>query len=154
MNNTPKSTLGTSMPATGGSILKQRNPSGIHIQDTNLFFANVPFEELKKCCNNFNNQIGKGGFGEVYKGRRNCNDIAVKRIRGDKRMNKESYLRIINQFIVELQSMHTFPAENILLLLAYSFTEDLSTEPCLVYQVSFIFPMVWANTYEYLALTA
>ena len=45
----------------------------------------------------------------------------------DKRMNKESYLRIINQFIVELQSMHTFPAENILLLLAYSFTEDLST---------------------------
>jgi len=30
--------------------------------------------------------------------------------------------------------MHTFPAENILLLLAYSFTEDLSTEPCLVYQ--------------------
>jgi len=134
LNNTPKSTLGTSMPATGGSILKQRNPSGIHIQDTNLFFANVPFEELKKCCNNFNNKIGQGGFGAVYKGRRNCNDIAVKRIRGDKRMNKESYLRIINQFIVELQSMHTFPAENILLLLAYSFTEDLSTEPCLVYQ--------------------
>ena len=133
------------MPATGGSILKQRNPSGIHIQDTNLFFANVPFEELRKCCNNFNNQIGKGGFGEVYKGRRNCNDIAVKRIRGDKRMNKESYLRIINQFIVELQSMHTFPAENILLLLAYSFTEDLSTEPCLVYQVSFMYPMIRQN---------
>ena len=133
------------MPATGGSILKQRNPSGIHIQDTNLFFANVPFEELRKCCNNFNNQIGKGGFGEVYKGQRNCNDIAVKRIRGDKRMNKESYLRIINQFIVELQSMHTFPAENILLLLAYSFTEDLSTEPCLVYQVSFMYPMIRQN---------
>ena len=129
---------------TGGSILKQRNPSGIHIQDTNLFFANVPFEELKKCCNNFNNKIGQGGFGAVYKGRRNCNDIAVKRIRGDKRMNKESYLRIINQFIVELQSMHTFPAENILLLLAYSFTEDLSTEPCLVYQVSFMYP-IWQN---------
>ena len=63
----------------------------------------------------------------------------------DKRMNKESYLRIINQFIVELQSMHTFPAENILLLLAYSFTEDLSTEPCLVYQVSFMYPMIWQN---------
>ena len=94
------------MPTTGASVLKQRNPSGIHIPD-HLFFANVPFEELKKCCNNFNNQIGKGGFGEVYKGRRNCNDIAVKRIRGDKRMNKESYLRIINQFIVECQSFTT-----------------------------------------------
>ena len=108
----------------------------IGINRANL--SNVPFEELKICCNNFDTQIGKGGFAEVYKGQRNCNDIAVKRIRGDKRMNKESYLRIINQFIVELQSMHTFPAENILLLLCYSFTEDLSTEPCLVYQVSFI----------------
>ena len=58
------------MPATGGSILKQRNPSGIHIQDTNLFFANVPFEELYKACKGFHisQQIGKGGFGEVYKG--------------------------------------------------------------------------------------
>ena len=111
------------------------------INRTNL--SNVPFEELKRSCNNFDTLIGRGGFGEVYKGQRNCNDIAVKRIRGDKRMNKESYLRIINQFIVELQSMHTFPAENILLLLAYSFTEDLSTEPCLVYQVSFIYPMIW-----------
>jgi serine/threonine protein kinase len=102
--------------------------------------SNVPFEELKRCCNNFNpdTQIGRGGFGEVYKGQRNCNDIAVKRIRGDKRMNKESYRGIINQFISELKNMHSFPAENILLLLCYSFTKDLSTEPCLVYQVSFI----------------
>ena len=127
------------MPTTGASVLKQRNPSGIHIPD-HLFFANVPFEELKKCCNDFDfkNQIGKGGFTEVYKGRRNGNDIAVKRVRGDKRIHKETYLRIINQFIFELQAMHTFPAENILWLLAYSFTEDLSTEPCLVYKVSSI----------------
>ena len=122
----------------GGNVLKQRNPSEIQIQDTNLFVSNVPFEELKKCCNDFNDQIGKGGFTEVYKGRRNGNDIAVKRIRRDLRINEESYLRIINQFIVELQAVHTFPAENILLLLAYSFTEDLSTQPCLVYQVSSI----------------
>ena len=100
--------------------------------------SNVPFEELKRSCNNFDTLIGRGGFGEVYKGQRNCNDIAVKLIRGDKRMNKESYRRIINQFISELQKMHSFPAENILLLLCYSFTPDLSTEPCLVYQVSFI----------------
>ena len=64
--------------------------------------------------------------------------IAVKRIRSDKRMDQDCYLRIINQFIVELQAMHTFPGENILLLLYYSFSEDLSTEPCLVYQVSWI----------------
>ena len=108
----------------------------IGINRANL--SNVPFEELKICCNNFDTQIGKGGFAEVYKGQRNCNDIAVKRIRGDRRMNKESYCRIINQFIAELQNMHAFPAENILLLLCYSFTEDLSTDPCLVYNVSFI----------------
>ena len=82
----------------------------------------------------YSNQIGKGGFGEVYKGRRNHQDIAVKRIRSDKRLDQDTYLRIINQFIVELQAMHTFPAENILLLLYYSYSEDLSTEPCLVYQ--------------------
>ena len=134
MNNTPRS-LGTS--TTGGSVLKQRNPSGIHIQDMNL--PNVPFEELRACCNNFNHQLGKGGFGEVYKGRRNCNDIAVKRIRKDKRVKMdEKYLKIIDQFIVELQAMHTYPAENILQLLCYSFTEDLSTDPCLVYQASLV----------------
>merc|ERR1711971_819403 len=141
-NNAPRTTSinntqGTSMqPSSFGSILKQRNPSGIHMPDTDMFFANVPFEELYKACKGFHisQQIGKGGFGEVYKGRRNHQDIAVKRIRSDKRMDHDCYLRIINQFIVELQAMHTFPGENILLLLYYSFTEDLSTEPCLVYQ--------------------
>jgi len=141
-NNAPRTTSvnnthGTCMqPSSFGSVLKQRNPSGIHMPDTDMFFANVPFEELKKACKGFHisQQIGKGGFGEVYKGRRNHQDIAVKRIRSDKRMDQDCYLRIINQFIVELQAMHTFPGENILLLLYYSFSEDLSTEPCLVYQ--------------------
>ena len=105
--------------------------------DTELFFTNVPFEELKKDCNGWSYEIGKGGFGEVYRGRRNYQDIAVKSIRRDKIVDKESYQKIIDQFIVELQSMHYYPSENILLLLCYSYTEDLSTEPCLVYQVSF-----------------
>ena len=133
----PRSSLGTT--GSVGSVLKQRNPSGIRLPDTELFFTNIPFEELKKDCNGFHhsNQIGRGGFGEVYKGRRNYQDIAVKRIRSDKRMDKGSYQKIINQFIVELQAMHTYPGENILLLLGYSYTDDLSTEPCLVYQVSY-----------------
>ena len=125
------------MPASVGSVLKQRNPSGIRMPDTELFFTNVPFEELKKDCNGWSYEIGKGGFGEVYRGRRNYQDIAVKSIRRDKIVDKESYQKIIDQFIVELQSMHYYPSENILLLLCYSYTEDLSTEPCLVYQVSF-----------------
>ena len=64
-------------PSSFGSVLKQRNPSGIHMPDTDMFFANVPFEELKKACKGFHisQQIGKGGFGEVYKGRRNHQDI-------------------------------------------------------------------------------
>ena len=126
------------MPASVGSVLKQRNPSGIRMPDTELFFTNVPFEELKKDCNGFHpsNIIGRGGFGEVYKGRRNYQDIAVKRIRRDKRIDNEYYQKVIDQFIVELQAMHYYPSENILLLLCYSYTADLSTEPCLVYQVS------------------
>ena len=38
----PRSSLGTT--GSVGSVLKQRNPSGIRLPDTELFFTNIPFE--------------------------------------------------------------------------------------------------------------
>jgi hypothetical protein len=32
------------------------------------------------------------------------------------------------------QALHTFPAENVLPLMAYHFVDTMETDPCLVYQ--------------------
>lgn len=130
--------IGSSLPSSIPSMIRLRNPSGLPKQCSEVFLQNVPFEELKEACDGFNiqNVIGRGGFGEVYTGRRHNQNIAVKRIRKDKRlMNDPQYTRVVNQFITELRAMHTFPGEHILPLLYYSFSDDLSTEPCLVYQL-------------------
>ena len=44
------------------------------------------------------------------------------------------FQKFIQQFWTELTALHQHPAENILLLMCASYSEDLSTEPCLVYQ--------------------
>jgi len=73
----------------------------------------------------------------VFRGRLNGQDVAVKRILEEKRfqVGEDAYQHIINQFIIELQTMHSYPAENILPLLAISFDPAFLTEPCLVYQL-------------------
>ncbi len=90
------------------------------------------------CCGNFDRKqlLGHGGFGEVYRGRLNDQDVAVKRILEEKRwqIDSEVYQRNVNQAITELQTMHSYRAENILTLLAISFDPTLVTDPCLVYQ--------------------
>lgn len=130
--------IGSSLPSSIPSMIRDRNPSGLPRQCSEVFLQNVPFEELKEACDDFSiqNVIGRGGFGEVYSGRRHNQNIAVKRIRKDKRLMEDpQYLRVVNQFITELRAMHTFPGEHILPLLYYSFSDDFSTEPCLVYQL-------------------
>ena len=105
--------------------------------------ATISFEELKKCCNNFTKRLGSGGFGEVYYGKLHCQEIAVKKIKPDTHLhllkndpnyNYKNWEKFIHQFSAELISMHTYPARNILRLMCVSFSEDLSTEPCLVYE--------------------
>ena len=98
----------------------------------------VPFEELRECCNGWSDRLGAGGFGEVYKGVRHCQNIAVKKFKKEKHLKLKNsdpkYQQFIDQFKTELRAMHQFPAENILRLMCVSFSEDLSTEPCLVYE--------------------
>ena len=52
-----------------------------------IMLKNVDLRELAEACNDFHisNQIGKGGFGVVYRGRWNGQDIAVKRIKDERR---------------------------------------------------------------------
>ena len=52
-----------------------------------LMLINISLRELSHACNDFHisNQIGRGGFGEVYRGRWNGQDIAVKRIKDERR---------------------------------------------------------------------
>ena len=52
-----------------------------------IMLKNVDVRELAKACNGFHisNQIGKGGFGVVYRGRWNGQDIAVKRIKDERK---------------------------------------------------------------------
>ena len=52
-----------------------------------IMLKNLDVSELAKACNDFHisTQIGKGGFGVVYRGRWNGQDIAVKRIKDDRK---------------------------------------------------------------------
>ena len=67
---------------------RRRNPServSMRESTRRFLLRNVDFAELEMACNGWSDILGKGGFGEVYKGRWNGQDIAVKRLRNDKR---------------------------------------------------------------------
>ena len=49
-----------------------------------FMLRNVSFGEVQKACDGWTKPLGSGGFGDVYKGVWNGQDIAVKRLRSDK----------------------------------------------------------------------
>ena len=104
-----------------------------------IMLRNIDFRELKSACQDFDpekTRIGRGGFGEVFRGRWNGQDVAVKRILEEKRrsVGNDAFKKCVQQTIVELEMLIKFPAENILPLLAYSFDASFQSDPCLVYQ--------------------
>lgn len=108
--------------------------------DSEFMLKNIKFQDLEQACHGFRREpgilIGRGGFGEVFRGRWNGQDVAVKRILEEKRklIGDAAFQKCVNQAITELQTLHKYPAENILPLLAYSFSRQSPTDPCLVYQ--------------------
>ena len=101
---------------------------------TNFFFFFFFFRFSQK-EDNQHNFLGKGGFGEVYKGVWQGQEIAVKKLRKEKLYAPDGTIsNYINTFITELKVMHQFPADNILRLMGFSYSEDMTTDPCLVYQ--------------------
>ena len=75
-------------------------------RDPNKTFLlrNVPFSEIEEACHKWSDILGVGGFGEVYKGTWNGQNVAVKRLRNDKRPNdmkgtcrSESHIYSINK---------------------------------------------------------
>lgn len=73
----------------GESTLKKRmlEEGKVRCQNQDIMLKNVSLRELSDACNDFHisSQIGKGGFGVVYRGRWNGQDIAVKRIKDERR---------------------------------------------------------------------
>ena len=60
---------------------------------------NVDFQEIEHSCNGWRDPLGAGGFGEVFKGVWNGQNIAVKRLRNDKRPGDiKGYITILIQF--------------------------------------------------------
>jgi len=99
----------------------------------------ISFEEVKKCCNDFNKKLGSGGFGDVYYGKLDCTEVAVKKIKRELCAfvkNDPNYVEAWNKWIATFtkELEHTYPHKNIVTLMCVSFSEDLSTEPCLVYE--------------------
>ena len=100
--------------------------SGVPISDWGL--QNLSLNEVKVACNNFHSDgiLGRGGFGEVYRGTMNGQEIAVKRILEDKwrQIGREESNKLLNDFITELVVMHTHPAENILPIMAVRYIQS------------------------------
>ena len=65
----------------------RRSSERILHRDPNKTFLlrNVPFSEIEEACHRWSDILGVGGFGEVYKGTWNGQNVAVKRLRNDKR---------------------------------------------------------------------
>ena len=124
--------------STTSETSRVRQRSGVPVSDSNVMLVKIGFEQLKAACGGFarSNIIGKGGFGEVYRGKWNGQDVAVKRILEEKRkkVSKDAFEKCVNQAITELHALHNYPAENILPLMAFSFNLTFETDPCLVYQ--------------------
>ena len=81
----------------------RRSSERILHRDPNKTFLlrNVPFSEIEEACHSWSDILGVGGFGEVYKGTWNGQNVAVKRLRNDKRPNdmkgKNDFLQIFKR---------------------------------------------------------
>ncbi|XP_055614661.1 serine/threonine-protein kinase pelle [Uranotaenia lowii] len=89
------------------------------------------YEDLKAATDNWNaaNELGRGGFGVVYKGYFKQTWMAIKKIKG---INTESARTELRQSFNELKYLNACRHENVVPLFGCS--TDVATEPCLVYQ--------------------
>jgi len=95
----------------------------------------VSDKELAEACDNWNinTRIGKGGYGEVYRGVWKYQDVAVKRIRKMESrtpQDEEHFQHSIKQCWKEINYLNRLRSEYIVPILAHS----VSGEPCIVYQ--------------------
>jgi len=95
----------------------------------------VSDKELAEACDNWNieNRIGKGGYGEVYRGVWKYQDVAVKRIRKMEHLtpqDEEHFQHSIKQCWKEINYLNRLRSEYIVPILAHS----ASGEPCIAYQ--------------------
>ncbi|MFS7917970.1 putative protein kinase RLK-Pelle-CrRLK1L-1 family [Helianthus anomalus] len=88
----------------------------------------IPFEDVRLATKNFNNQIGQGAFGKVFKGEilraNGPTPIAVKR-------NDKSNGQGEKEFLTEVEILFEYNHENIIGLLGYC---DEDNEKILVYE--------------------
>ena len=80
---------GTNLTIADSTFKKRILEEGkVSSPNPDIMLKNVDVRELSEACNDFHisNQIGKGGFGVVYRGRWNGQDIAVKRIKDERRI--------------------------------------------------------------------
>ncbi|KAJ4789088.1 Leucine-rich repeat protein kinase family protein [Rhynchospora pubera] len=94
------------------------NPKGYAVfkagrQELNINKKSFSFAELKRVTNNFREQIGVGGFGQIFKGRLdNGIEVAVK-------VRSESSSQGIQQFLNEVESLSRIHHKNLLSLIGY-----------------------------------
>ncbi|CAG4967397.1 unnamed protein product [Parnassius apollo] len=113
--------------STNNTSTNDTKPSGLDDELIKKISAipMVDYEELKIATNNWsdNNLLGRGGFGQVYKGVWKLSAVAVKRLRNnDGRSNKE---------LIGEMCLNQYRHDNILPLYGYSLG---GPEACLVYQ--------------------
>lgn len=96
----------------------------------------IPYDELKTATSDWchSNLLGRGGFGNVYRGKWKFTEVAIKRIeyRGTTADAKEAMKIEMQQILNEVKHLNCCRHDNILPLYAYSYG---GKEPCLIYQL-------------------
>ncbi|KAJ3678978.1 hypothetical protein LUZ61_021142 [Rhynchospora tenuis] len=86
--------------------------------ELNIDKRKFSFEELKVITNNFRNQIGSGGFGNVFKGHlEDGNEVAVK-------VRSELSSQGIEQFLNEVEKLSRVHHKNLVSLIGYCIEGD------------------------------
>lgn len=149
-------------------MMKSSNETAFNVTNLKKMAETIPrvkYHDLVVATNNWHpsNILGRGGFGEVFKGVWKNTDVAIKKIiyHGAIQDVKQKARIQLKQSLNELKHLNSCRHDNILPIFGYSLDQNvLNAEPCLIYKYmpggsleSRIHPKRYAKSVPFVPLT-